>query len=185
MIAVGKDQEELDASIGYYLPDLKEGKIILIIPCIRPNLWYFQKKGTIYPMIACAIKERDMYMEIPIAAVNHHTETILKPETKNCELCKQGALDKFCTNCGLVSCRECTPLNDKTKCPGCKFTGLEILRLWSQKQYHNPKTLSCNACGEPPKNMLWCSQCSSTIYCSKECQKEDWPNHKQRCSKFG
>ena len=29
-----------------------------------------------------------------------------------------------------------------------------------------------------------CSRCKVTYYCSRECQLEDWPNHKKICKKF-
>ncbi|KAI0074273.1 hypothetical protein K474DRAFT_1677252 [Panus rudis PR-1116 ss-1] len=37
----------------------------------------------------------------------------------------------------------------------------------------------CVVCGE--KRTKTCSQCQSVSYCSPECQKEDWPAHKNRC----
>lgn len=30
----------------------------------------------------------------------------------------------------------------------------------------------------------WCKQCHSIGYCSRECQKSDWPSHKLLCSKY-
>lgn len=29
--------------------------------------------------------------------------------------------------------------------------------------------------------MKWCGNCKAQVYCSRECQKKDWPNHKKEC----
>jgi hypothetical protein len=31
---------------------------------------------------------------------------------------------------------------------------------------------------------LWCSACKEVWYCTKECQREHWPNHKLKCISF-
>lgn len=44
--------------------------------------------------------------------------------------------------------------------------------------------LRCNKCNKiliTKEETLRCSQCSRSFYCSKECQKEDWKNHKPIC----
>ncbi len=38
----------------------------------------------------------------------------------------------------------------------------------------------CDKCGKPTKQ--GCSGCRAAIYCSKECQKADWKQHKQTCA---
>jgi hypothetical protein len=51
-----------------------------------------------------------------------------------------------------------------------------------------PNSSGCSTCarnptaGEAP--LLHCSRCKNRHYCSKECQKRDWPSHKPRCSDF-
>lgn len=37
----------------------------------------------------------------------------------------------------------------------------------------------CASCGKPAS--LRCARCKSVHYCSKECQKADWPSHKRSC----
>ncbi|KAF9442759.1 hypothetical protein P691DRAFT_779224 [Macrolepiota fuliginosa MF-IS2] len=39
----------------------------------------------------------------------------------------------------------------------------------------------CSVCGKKDRLML-CKSCALAIYCSKECQKNAWKNHKKRCS---
>lgn len=55
------------------------------------------------------------------------------------------------------------------------------------KEEPNPMTL-CRTCQKPdiecPNNKLMkCGKCKAAKYCSKECQKEDWKNHKWACKR--
>ena len=39
----------------------------------------------------------------------------------------------------------------------------------------------CN-CGAGVENILRCSKCKASMYCSQKCQKEQWGTHKALCS---
>lgn len=39
----------------------------------------------------------------------------------------------------------------------------------------------CLKCFEIPKKRLFCSKCMRVCYCSAECQKNDWKEHKKMC----
>eukprot|EP00897_Mesotaenium_endlicherianum_P008438 jgi/Mesen1/7622/ME000004S07898 len=41
----------------------------------------------------------------------------------------------------------------------------------------------CATCGKTGGSVHRCSRCKGPAYCSKECQKLDWPQHKQHCNK--
>jgi len=43
-----------------------------------------------------------------------------------------------------------------------------------------PKEKECSQCGSQSK--MRCSACLQVFYCSKDCQKKDWPVHKQLCT---
>ena len=43
----------------------------------------------------------------------------------------------------------------------------------------------CGYCGEFGHNMKRCSACKIIRYCSKECQKKDWREHKTECTHRG
>lgn len=42
-------------------------------------------------------------------------------------------------------------------------------------------TKECNTCHKKNLTLLECRMCHSAAYCSKECQKVNWPFHKQFC----
>merc|ERR1712098_430275 len=43
------------------------------------------------------------------------------------------------------------------------------------------KCANCGTLEISEKQFQKCSRCGSVFYCSKVCQKSDWPNHKQIC----
>lgn len=40
----------------------------------------------------------------------------------------------------------------------------------------------CETCKEVKEGMKVCSKCKSAYYCSYECQKKAWPEHKITCA---
>lgn len=40
----------------------------------------------------------------------------------------------------------------------------------------------CVSCGKVENKMSACGGCSFTFYCSRACQKKDWPTHKAECN---
>jgi hypothetical protein len=42
----------------------------------------------------------------------------------------------------------------------------------------------CSSCKQPVKKQANCGACKSIIYCSTNCQKKDWPKHKELCKTF-
>ena len=40
----------------------------------------------------------------------------------------------------------------------------------------------CDGCGQPAAQLKWCA-CRLKQYCSKDCQKRDFPAHKAECKK--
>ncbi|KAI1302222.1 putative MYND domain protein [Xylaria venustula] len=42
---------------------------------------------------------------------------------------------------------------------------------------------TCNGCKKTSADLKKCAKCSTTLYCSRECQKSDWKAHKKICGK--
>ena len=45
-----------------------------------------------------------------------------------------------------------------------------------------PKSAKCSNCKGREQKMMACGQCKQAFYCSKECQKKDWKQHKKSCA---
>lgn len=43
-------------------------------------------------------------------------------------------------------------------------------------------TRGCGKCGKKSEALMKCSRCHKVAYCSKDCQRLDWKNHKRACS---
>ena len=71
---------------------------------------------------------------------------------------------------------------------GDAFTSIVCEKLLDIPQRNQPKfsyvsriKMKCRTCLGMPTELLRCSACKKTYYCSKECQKKDWKKHKPRC----
>ncbi|KAI0436916.1 putative MYND domain protein [Xylaria telfairii] len=42
---------------------------------------------------------------------------------------------------------------------------------------------ACNTCQKASTELKRCAKCSTTLYCSRNCQKADWKTHKKICGK--
>ncbi|KAI1277355.1 putative MYND domain protein [Xylaria sp. FL0933] len=42
---------------------------------------------------------------------------------------------------------------------------------------------TCNNCKKASSGLKRCAKCSTTLYCSRDCQKADWKTHKKICGK--
>jgi hypothetical protein len=40
----------------------------------------------------------------------------------------------------------------------------------------------CSVCSKPTASLKVCSRCRGKQYCSRECQRRDWPDHKKACN---
>ena len=60
-------------------------------------------------------------------------------------------------------------------------------RDWN-KNFKREQTLSlCDVCGAAASEgsaLTKCSRCLVAVYCSTECQKQDWPEHKRDCKQY-
>lgn len=46
------------------------------------------------------------------------------------------------------------------------------------------KFLECDYCGTELEKEMKCTSCKTAMYCSKDCQKNDWARHKPLCSRY-
>jgi len=57
------------------------------------------------------------------------------------------------------------------------FSRMEIVPNFFNIDLNN----QCRICCKTRQLLMRCSICKTAKYCSADCQKEDWPNHKQNC----
>src|SRR6218665_1278061 len=94
---------------------------------------------------------------------------------------------ELCVYCRL----ENSKMKKCTKCKSAAYCSRECQRAdWKRHKtecqtQELPSTLPlmsrCNSCGVLGTEMKKCSQCKSACYCSPECQRRDWKNHKITC----
>jgi hypothetical protein len=58
----------------------------------------------------------------------------------------------------------------------CKLDKMKSMRKETETR------MICKVCGNCCENMKKCSKCKKTYYCSRECQINDWPEHKKICN---
>jgi hypothetical protein len=89
-------------------------------------------------------------------------KTILLQRTKEWNK----ALEQYCNDIGLTGAKREAVVKKHTASPCAPCA--------------NPL---CNNLEVEPKDFLRCGQCKTVAYCSRECQKTNWKNHKQYCIK--
>ncbi|KAI0636313.1 ankyrin [Trametes polyzona] len=78
-----------------------------------------------------------------------------------------------------------TPESFFVKC-GPKVTS--VVQKWKRKRAGVANPLdekACATCGKSQVPLKFCARCHATWYCSKGCQKQDWPTHKRSCVQLG
>ena len=55
-----------------------------------------------------------------------------------------------------------------------------LAQIMGTKDVEGGKSI-CNYCLKDDKDLLVCSRCRARRYCSKDCQKQDWSDHKKYC----
>ena len=61
--------------------------------------------------------------------------------------------------------------------------------LWHWKWgMRHPKLSKCAKCGARPPSLMVCMDCKESreapLYCNKDCQRADWPRHREKCKTF-
>ena len=59
---------------------------------------------------------------------------------------------------------------------------LANLQIMQKKEGKEMEPIPCNACRKPTTRM--CGGCLLVAYCSEECQRNEYGNHKPRCKKL-
>ena len=108
-------------------------------------------------------------------------------DKRSCASCGLKVDDmKRCADCGLVKycSRECQKKHWKIH----KFACKKASSSTKHKDLESTSSDSCiqdsshcNSCGKIASNLKKCGACGRSWYCSQECQRKDWKEHKKVC----
>ena len=103
--------------------------------------------------------------------------------TQTCEFCSVcRGLRGFLSQLAQGSCHQSISEYISTLRSAARINGLElVLKPWAGQMAGNADEPQhrCSVCDETQGRKLYCSRCKTRMYCSKECQRKDWPHHKQ------
>ncbi|KAI9141644.1 hypothetical protein BKA69DRAFT_386027 [Paraphysoderma sedebokerense] len=71
----------------------------------------------------------------------------------------------------------------------CLFCDEFRMKMFGHERFKNVSAMiGCAKCGKPKcdngKSLKSCSRCLMTMYCSRDCQKNHWREHKKDCKKM-
>ena len=90
---------------------------------------------------------------------------------------------KKCADCGEVKycSQECQKKNWKVHKRTCKKTSSTLRCKNASSDNCVLDKSHCNFCGEKVTNLKKCGACGRSWYCSQDCQRKDWKEHKKAC----
>lgn len=88
---------------------------------------------------------------------------------------------------GNLTCTPECPNRPPVICRGGFGRSMALVPPMAREPYEGPSllitTLRCCGCGKAGK-VFRCMRCKTSFYCSTDCQKGDWSNHKPSCTKW-
>ena len=164
----------------------------------RQKIDQYFTRAIIYPLFA----DPDSYvvdMEQAKGSVSSLLESLHAGGGKLPEEKPNAASDKkYCANCGLKG-------DDLKRCADCgqvrycsrecqkkhwKIHKMDCKKSSSSSKQKNIESSSdicvldsnhCNTCGKMDTNLKKCGACGRSWYCSQDCQRKDWKEHKKVC----
>ena len=114
--------------------------------------------------------------------------TVAAGDTCTCAACgKTSDTLKQCSRCKSVSycsksCQQAHWLKHKPNCQSQTLLAKPEISSQDAEIREPPEVKpKCSYCGSASENLKHCTRCKKASYCSRSCQKSDWPTHKNIC----